>query len=101
MPLGIGQWEILILAAVLVLVFGTSKVPRIARELGLGIRDLKKTMDDVDPRKPIKEMAEPLEELDPRKPIKELTEPAGGEATAAKSKPAENGSKKPQSAPPS
>lgn len=84
MPLGIGQWEILILAAVLVLVFGTSKVPRIARELGLGLREMKKTIDDVDPRKPIKELQEPLDELDPRKPIRELDEPADREATTAK-----------------
>jgi sec-independent protein translocase protein TatA len=59
MPFGIGQWELLILVAVLVLIFGTSKVPRIARELGGSIREMKKTMADVDPRTPLRELEAP------------------------------------------
>jgi sec-independent protein translocase protein TatA len=68
MPFGIGQWELLILVAVLVLIFGTSKVPRIARELGSGIREMRKTVTDVDPRTPLRELeAPPPEDKDTTK----------------------------------
>ena len=62
MPFGIGQWELLILAAVLLLLFGSAKVPRLARELGLGLREIKKTMADVDPRTPLRELEAPDDE---------------------------------------
>jgi sec-independent protein translocase protein TatA len=69
MPFGIGHWELLILVAVLVLIFGSSKVPRIARELGSGIREMRKTVADVDPRTPLRELEEApaSEEKDPPK----------------------------------
>jgi TatA/E family protein of Tat protein translocase len=61
MPFGIGQWELIILGAVLLLVFGTSRVPQIARQLGLGLREVKSAVDDVDPRKPLRELEQPAE----------------------------------------
>lgn len=56
MPFGIGQWELLVLAAVLLLVFGGSRVPQIARQLGLGLREVRRTVDEVDPRRPLREL---------------------------------------------
>jgi TatA/E family protein of Tat protein translocase len=67
-PFGIGQWELIILGAVLLLVFGTSRVPQIARQLGLGLRDVKKAVDEVDPRKPLRELEQPAEKPTPAKP---------------------------------
>jgi sec-independent protein translocase protein TatA len=64
MPFGIGHWELLILAGVILLIFGSSKVPRIARELGQGLREVRKTMADVDPRTPLRELESPPEEDD-------------------------------------
>lgn len=69
MPLGIGQWELILLGAVLVLVFGTSRVPQIARQLGLGMREMRRTVDAVDPRRQLSELEQPAEErpaADPR-----------------------------------
>ena len=38
MPFGLGIWEILILAGVLVLLFGAKGAPAMARRLGTGVR---------------------------------------------------------------
>ncbi|HEU0337260.1 MAG TPA: twin-arginine translocase TatA/TatE family subunit [Gaiellaceae bacterium] len=62
MPFGIGQWELIVLGAVLVLLFGTSRVPQIARQLGLGLREVRRTVDDVDPRRPLRELEQSPEE---------------------------------------
>jgi TatA/E family protein of Tat protein translocase len=64
MPFGVGQWEILLLAAVLVLLFGTSQVPKIARNLGRSVREMKETVEGVDPRTPLKELDRPAEDKD-------------------------------------
>ena len=58
MPFDIGQWEIVILLAVLALLFGSKGVPDVARRLGTGVRELKGALGDVDPRR----MLEPGEE---------------------------------------
>jgi TatA/E family protein of Tat protein translocase len=65
MPFGIGHWELILLGAVLVLVFGTSRVPQIARQLGLGMREMRRTVDAVDPRRQLSELDEPAEERQP------------------------------------
>jgi sec-independent protein translocase protein TatA len=49
-PFGIGQWELIALAVVLVLLFGSARLPRMARDLGRGVRELKETVADIDPR---------------------------------------------------
>ena len=50
MPFGLGIWEILILAGVLVLLFGTKGAPAMARRLGTGVREMKDAVSDMDPR---------------------------------------------------
>jgi sec-independent protein translocase protein TatA len=49
MPFGLGIWELLILAGVLVLLFGTKGAPAMARRLGTGVRDLKDAVSEMDP----------------------------------------------------
>jgi sec-independent protein translocase protein TatA len=65
-PFGVGQWEILALAVVLVLIFGSSRVPKIARDLGRSLREVKETVEGVDPRTPLKELEPPAEREDPK-----------------------------------
>jgi sec-independent protein translocase protein TatA len=60
-PFGLGIWEIVILAVVLVLLFGSKGLPSMARRLGTGIREVKDAVEEIDPRSA----------LDPKK-----TEPA-------------------------
>ena len=56
LPLGIvGPWEVVIIALVILLLFGGKKIPELMRGLGKGvksfkdgIKDVKKELDDVD-----------------------------------------------------
>lgn len=50
MPFGLGIWEIVILAGVLVLLFGAKGAPAMARRLGTGVRELKDAVGEMDPR---------------------------------------------------
>jgi len=45
---GLGTTELLVLAAVVVLLFGASKLPQLGAGLGQGIRNFKKSMKDQD-----------------------------------------------------
>jgi sec-independent protein translocase protein TatA len=49
-----GHWELIVLAVVLLLLFGSKQLPQIARNLGRGVKELKDTVSDVDPREDIK-----------------------------------------------
>ena len=59
MPFGLGIWEILILAGVLVLLFGAKGAPAMARRLGTGVREMKDAVTDIDPRSVFDEEDEP------------------------------------------
>jgi sec-independent protein translocase protein TatA len=48
MPFGIGIWELLILLAVLLLVFGPKRLPELGRQLGRGMRDFKDAVSTSD-----------------------------------------------------
>ncbi len=63
MPFGIGVWEIVILLGILALLFGAKGVPDVARKLGIGMRELKDAVGEVDPRR----MLDSDEERPPRK----------------------------------
>jgi sec-independent protein translocase protein TatA len=45
-----GHWELIVLGVVLLLLFGAKRVPTIGRQLGRGMRELKDTVREVDPR---------------------------------------------------
>ena len=61
MPFGLGIWEILILAGVLVLLFGAKGAPAMARRLGTGVREMKDAVADMDPRSVFDAKDEPAE----------------------------------------
>ncbi len=48
---GLGPREIIILAAILVLLFGSKKIPELARGIGEAARELKKAFSDEDEKK--------------------------------------------------
>jgi sec-independent protein translocase protein TatA len=50
MPFGLGIWEIIILAGVLLLLFGAKGAPAMARRLGTGVREMKDAVSELDPR---------------------------------------------------
>ncbi len=50
MPFGLGIWEIIILAGVLLLLFGAKGAPSMARRLGTGVREMKDAVAEMDPR---------------------------------------------------
>jgi TatA/E family protein of Tat protein translocase len=57
----ISQWELILLAVIVVLIFGSSQVPRIARNLGRNVREITDTLEGVDPRTPLRELERPAE----------------------------------------
>jgi sec-independent protein translocase protein TatA len=61
-----GQWELIALVFVLLLLFGSKRIPELARQLGRGVREVKQTVGDVDPREDIKRSLDtkPLEAPD-------------------------------------
>ncbi len=51
MPFGLGIWEVVILLAVVALLFGAKGVPDVARRLGVGMREVRDAVGEVDPRR--------------------------------------------------
>jgi sec-independent protein translocase protein TatA len=49
-PFGLGIWEIVILAGILVLLFGAKGAPTMARRLGSGVKEMKDAVAELDPR---------------------------------------------------
>ncbi len=43
-----GFWEILIVFLIVLILFGGRKIPQLAKDLGIGIREFKKTMGDAE-----------------------------------------------------
>ena len=67
MPFGLGVWEIAILVAVLAIMFGTKGVPDAARRLGKGVREVRESVAEIDPRRML--------EADDDAPKREPTDP--------------------------
>ena len=57
-----GHWELIALAVVVLLLFGSKQVPQIARQLGRGVREVKDTMQDVDVRHDMRQALEAPED---------------------------------------
>jgi TatA/E family protein of Tat protein translocase len=57
-----GHWELILLAVVVLLLFGSTRVPQIARQLGLGLREVKDTLNDVDVRNDMRRALEAPED---------------------------------------
>lgn len=62
MPFGIGHWELIALLLVALLLFGSSQLPRIGRQLGRGVREAGREIAEVktalNPQAPVDEEAE-------------------------------------------
>ncbi len=56
------HWELIVLGLVLLLLFGAKRVPQIGRQLGRGIRELKDTVRDVDPREDLRRASDAPED---------------------------------------
>lgn len=48
--MGLSIWQILIIVAVVVLLFGAGKIPRLAKDLGTGVNAFKRGLKDSDSR---------------------------------------------------
>ncbi|MGF1627176.1 MAG: twin-arginine translocase TatA/TatE family subunit [Alphaproteobacteria bacterium] len=46
--MGLSIWQILIIVAVVVLLFGAGKIPRLAKDIGAGVNAFKKGLKDTD-----------------------------------------------------
>jgi len=79
-PFGLGIWEIVILAVVLVLLFGSKGLPSMARRLGTGIREVKDAVEEIDPRSALDPKPEPA-----KAPAKQLPDAEVVPAAAAQS----------------
>ena len=60
-----GHWELIVLGVVLLLLFGSKQLPSIARNLGRGVREVRETVIDVDPRQGLRELEAPREDEHP------------------------------------
>ena len=80
MPFGLGIWEILILAGVLVLLFGAKGAPAMARRLGTGVREMKDAVSEMDPRTVFDDKDEPAKAKP--KPALEAAKPAAAQPVA-------------------
>ncbi len=56
------HWELIVLGVVLLLLFGAKQIPQIGRQLGRGVRELKDTVSDVDPREDVRRTMEAPED---------------------------------------
>ena len=45
--MGLGPWEIVLVVLVIIILFGGKKIPELARGLGQGIREFKKTTKEI------------------------------------------------------
>jgi TatA/E family protein of Tat protein translocase len=69
---GMGTWELLIIMFIVLLVFGSKKLPELAQGLGKGIREFKKASSEIE------------EELDLNKPLSTPRPPADASETEDK-----------------
>ena len=57
-----GHWELVLLALVLLLLFGAKRLPQIGRQLGRGVRELKESVGEIDPREDVRKALEAPED---------------------------------------
>lgn len=57
-----GHWELILLAVVVLLLFGSKRLPEMGRLLGRGTREFKETVGLVDPREDVRRAMEAPED---------------------------------------
>jgi len=86
-PFGLGIWEILILAGILVLLFGAKGAPGMARRLGSGVKEMKDAVTEMDPRSILDPKDKPAEapqrQLEATKAVPVAAAPAQAAPVAA------------------
>lgn len=55
---GISVWQLLIIAVIVVLLFGTKKLRNLGSDLGSAVKGFKKSVSDDDAEKPVEAIAE-------------------------------------------
>ena len=45
--MSLGPWEIVLIILVIILIFGGKKIPELARGLGKGLKEFRKTTDEI------------------------------------------------------
>jgi sec-independent protein translocase protein TatA len=65
-PFGLGIWEIVILAGILLLLFGSKGAPKMARRLGAGVKEVKDAVEEMHPRSLLDPKDEPAKPAPPR-----------------------------------
>ena len=92
MPFGLGIWEIVILAGILVLLFGAKGAPGMARRLGSGVKEMKDAVTEMDPRSILdpkdKAAGAPQREIEASKAVPVAAAPAAAAPVAPPPEPA-------------
>ena len=84
MPFGLGIWEIVILAGILVLLFGAKGAPGMARRLGSGVKEMKDAVTEMDPRSILDPKDKPPQrEIEASKAVPVAAAPAAAAPVAA------------------
>src|SRR5436190_5597135 len=73
----IGGWEIVLILAVVLILFGAKKLPELAKGLGTGIKEFKKATKEV-----TEEMSTAMEDTTPAKRIPQNSPPAETQVNA-------------------
>ena len=45
--MSLGPWEIIIIILVIIIIFGGKRIPELARELGRGLKEFRKTTNEI------------------------------------------------------
>ncbi|MBI1362649.1 MAG: twin-arginine translocase TatA/TatE family subunit [Proteobacteria bacterium] len=91
---GLGQWELLIILVIVLMVFGAGKLPGVMKELGNGVRSFKDSMNGKDDAAEGEEDEAPkaVKKAAPKKaaakPVKKAPAKKPATKTAAKKSPA-------------
>ena len=74
----LGGWEIILILAVVLILFGAKKLPELAKGLGTGIKEFKKATREV-----TEEMQNAMDETPPQRKLPPETKPASPEPTVS------------------
>lgn len=68
-PLGVvGPWQIVIIALVILLLFGGKKIPELMKGLGKGVKSFKEGINEIDEQLNTETPAKPQEPKEPKEP---------------------------------
>ena len=76
----IGGWELVLILAVVLILFGAKKLPELARGLGQGIKEFKKASTDITSELH-RSMEEPVSPPPPQRQVTQRPEPVATPAT--------------------